>query len=99
MNIYSEKEIWDSLSFEKKIITKEGLNYIVDKNDDIICFIYNENNLFILSDEMHVLWLTPEISFEKVEYSDSLILSFLKNNGFTCKEDKNGYILVDAFLK
>ena len=91
--VYSEKEIWDSLDERTYSVTNCGLNYMIDDFNNIICFIYDSCNLFILDDDNYVLWLSPASSFEKIEYKDSIVLSFLIDKNFFCEESIDGYII------
>lgn len=99
---YTEKDVWDfnRKASEGKIEYHEsglGMKYIVDNDGYIVCFVYDEINLFVIDKEGFLRWCSPASSLddEPVKYSNEIVLSFLISNEFEVFDSK-GFIKAKA---
>lgn len=98
MTKLTESEIWDFVKKNEVFNSNLDLKYYIDSDYNIVCYMFDEINLFIITNEGEIQWLSPASSLTDpvVEYSNTVIVQFLKEKEFEVSESENGKILAKA---
>ena len=92
MTQLTESEIWNFVSNNEAFSSCLELKYYIDEAHNIVCYMFDEINLFIITNEGEIQWLSPASSLTDptVEYSNTIIVHFLKEKDFEISESENG---------
>lgn len=93
-----DSELW-RLSEDDSLLETSGtgMRYIAD-DKGIVCFMYDEINLFVVDKNGNIRWMSPasNLDDEPVRYSNETIVEFLKKHEFEVMESDSGLILAKA---